>query len=150
MAQSTKSKRVLPAVEADNPLSISDGAPRTIELIPGVNARMPSAMDYRVLAALDAHVGGKGLDDWDTMVSLLYCILHTTRAELSKLWHAAREPGKLSETIALWQAKLSPAVLTQATDAIRKMDESLQAEIELDDDARNLPSNDGKKKTGSP
>ena len=124
-------------------LSITDGAPRTIELACGGRARIPSAMDYRIVAATREAV--PEFDDIDGGVMLLYCALHATDKEIRKLWRDARSPRKLYESVQVWMAGVSADELASGLEEIQAYDDEL-SELAGDDDE----GGDGKKKIGSP
>ena len=120
-------------------LSITDGAPRTVTLTCGAEARIPSAMDYRIVSAVSAAV--EEADSIDSAVLLAYCCLHATRREVKKLWQAARKPQALYDDMVVWMAGMDTDALSAAINEISSYDSELSELAGSADD-------DGKKKTG--
>ncbi len=110
-----------------NLLSLTDAAPAVVTLEHGEVLRIPGLADYRVLAALQDSIDG--FDSLDAGVTLAYCSLHTTPAEIAKLWTAARKPKKLYETIVAWMAAADPEALGRVMDAVSAFDAEMQEEV---------------------
>lgn len=138
--------REMQKLTPDNPLSITDGAPRVID-IAGQPARIPAGMDYRILARI-AEV--EKLDAEDQTFILLYCAFHATPKQIAALWKDARSPKKLYEKITLWTARVPVELLSTALEEIAAFDNELAEEGALDaDDGELAGGNPGKKKTSS-
>ena len=136
-------------LKAETHLSITDGAPPVVELECGVSVRIPAAMDYRILAAVEAACGDD-IDNIDVSVIMLYCALHITRRDIGKLWKAARQPKRLYDDVMLWLAGQEASTVIEAANEIA----GFQAELaELQDDGgSDYEGGDSgaKKKTGAP
>lgn len=130
-------------IKADNPVSITDGAPRTVN-VNGAECRIPSAMDYRIVARCqDAGV----LDDeFDQACLMLYCALHTSRKQIGQLWELARKPKALAEKLLIWQASQTATNLAETVNALMEYDQELGAEASFDSGEHG--ESDAKKKTG--
>lgn len=127
------------SIKPDNPLSITDGAPKTIEVC-GQKARIPAAMDYRIEARIEEACK---VDEVDQAVIMLYTCLHATKSQIAKLWKAARDPKKLWDDIGVWQAGVPVDALSDA------INELMSYQDELTDEGDDEPENPGKKKTGA-
>lgn len=128
-------------VKADNPLSITDGAPHTVEVC-GMPCRLPAAMDYRIAARIEEACE---IDEVDQAVCLLYCCLHADKKQIGKLWAAARDPKKLWNAIGVWQAGVPVDALSNAINELMGMVDDGEDGAEGDEDEPET----GKKKTGA-
>lgn len=134
-------------LQADTPDSILDGAPRVIELDCGVSARIAGPLDYRILSRV-IDWGNKEnapIDNDDIVWIILYCVMHTTPAEIGKLWRLAKSPEKLFDAYMTWLASMSADLLIAAGEEIQMYEEELQKEMDIEADA---PDSSGKKKIG--
>lgn len=130
-------------LEADEPLSLADGAPGTVE-IAGAPMRLTAAMDYRIVNVVDDALDGS-LDDWDASALMVYCALHATKKQVAELWKKARDPMKLYDKLQLWQAQMPADKLTQAIEELMEYNGDLDKEQDIEDDGGE--QNSGKKKT---
>jgi len=128
-------------IKPDSPLSITDGAPRIIKVC-GQDARIPAAMDYRIMAKVAEQV--PDVDETDQAVIMLYCCLHATKPQIGNLWRLARDPTKLMKAVEVWQAKVPADNLADAINELM----SYSAELD-DEDGDDEEASPGKKKTGS-
>jgi len=157
----------LRALQPEAPLSITIGAPRVVTLEGGQKVRIPSTLDYRIVAvvedaltpkarvvrgarkpkAKDVKPAHEPFEDMDRAVLMLYCALHTTEGQILALWKAARKPLDLWDTVLVWQAgqKADPmsAALTELMEYTAEMDDLAGSD---DDDTGSAVT--GKKKTG--
>jgi hypothetical protein len=131
-------------LKPDTPLSLTDGAPRVVTLNCGVTVRIPAAMDFRIVANV-ADAMGDGMDAVDNSVLMLYCAMHTTRADIRRLWEAARKPKALYDAVMLWMAAMDAAPLIAAMNELS----AFSRELEADSDGDDTDEDTGKKKTGS-
>ena len=131
-------------LKPDTPLSLTDGAPRVVTLACGPEVRIPAAMDFRIVANVAAAMGER-MDSVDASVLMLYCALHTTKADIRRLWEAARNPPALYDAVMLWMAGMQADVLIAAVNELG----AFSGELESDDDDE-AEADTGKKKTGSP
>lgn len=132
-------------LKPDTPLSLTDGAPRVVTLECGVTVRIPAAMDFRIVANV-AEAMGDGMDAVDSSVLMLYCAMHTTRADIRRLWEAARKPKALYDAVMVWMAAMDAAPLIAAMNELSAFSRELDADAGDDDEG---DEDTGKKKTGS-
>jgi hypothetical protein len=133
----------LRGLKPDEPLSVIDGAPPVITLDCGARARIIGGMDLRVASKIVDKI--PGLDQEDFSLILLFCVLHTTPAEIAKLWKLSQKPEKFHGEFLNWFAAASSDMITSALQELLQYESELAEEVELS--SGNQVGDDGKKKT---